>query len=327
MKSGSDAADGQRTADTDAGKQGSGKLRRLWWAAAAAAAVIAVVVGVRTLRNDVGRAGGDSPEAIAHVSLQITIKSSNGKTVVLGDSAIQLQLNNGATINSEGDDIVYADAGSGTETVDTLLIPRGKHARILLADGSAVWMNAASKLIYPSAFSGNSRRVQVEGEAYFEVAPDARKPFIVQAGGMDVEVLGTAFNVNTYTGIAYTTLASGKVKTSAAGKSMVLSPGEQVAFDPASGSMDRTQADVRGVTAWKDGQLYFDDASLEQIAGTLDREYDYTFRFEDESLRQRSFTLDMSRPDDLITVLEQLKKTTGDIRFRIQGRTVIFDKD
>lgn len=310
-----------KEAEAEYGRRG-GRLRKLYWAGAAAAAVLLAVAGVYYYQQQ-----EKSPATAPVLANQkpadgVLLKSSGGQTVILGDSARQLQLPNGATISASDEEIVYTPAAAATATIDTLVVPRGNQVRIMLADGSVVTVNAASKLIFPSAFNGQSREVQLEGEAYFEVKGDAANPFVVRAGGMNVAVLGTEFNINTYSGNIYATLAKGKVKTEAGGGALVLSPGEQAAWDRNTAALQKNKVTLYGVTAWKDNQIYFEDASLADIAHTLGREYDYDIRFEDEALRQRSFTLDMPRPASLQEVLDQLKRTTGDIRFRIQGRTI-----
>lgn len=305
---------------------GRSKVRWLYWAGAAAAAAIIAVAGVRYYQQTA--TPGKVPAVVAEhqPSGKVEIKSSNGKSLVLTDNAQEWQPGNGASVSADNQGIVYSESAGAAVTMDTLVVPRGNKTRIQLADGTVVWMNAASRLIYPSAFTGPKREIQLEGEAYFDVAQDASHPFVVTADGMNVEVLGTEFNINTYSEIVYTTLAQGKVKTSAAGKSLLMQPGDQVAFDRAAGEMDRRVPDMRSVTAWKDGQIYFEDVRLEDITKTLGRDYDYQFRFEDESLRQLSFTLDMPRPASLKAVLEQISRTAGDVRFRMEDNIVYLSR-
>lgn len=302
------------------------KVRWLYWAGAAAAAMILAVAGVKYYQQDA--TPGKAPAVVAEhqPSGKVEIKSSNGTSFVLTDSSQEWQTGNGVSVSADNKGIVYSESTGTAVTMDTLVVPRGNKTRIQLADGTVVWMNADSRLIYPSAFTGAKREIQLEGEAYFDVAQDASHPFIVTADGMNVEVLGTEFNINTYSDIVYTTLAEGKVKTSAAGKSLLMQPGDQVAFDRAAGEMSRRVPDMRGVTAWKDGQIYFEDVRLEEITKTLGRDYDYQIRFEDESLRQLSFTLDMPRPVTLKAVLEQISRTAGDVRFRIEDNIVYLSR-
>ncbi|MGX5817182.1 FecR family protein [Chitinophaga lutea] len=319
------ADDGQFPADEGwqrfreaVGQKQAGRIRKLYWAGAAAAAVLLAVAGVYYFQAEKKSSPATPQLANLAPAGKVLIKSSNGQSVLLGDSAQRLQLQNGATVSANDREIVYAASGSKTVTMDTLEVPRGNRVRIELTDGTIVRMNAASRLIYPSAFTGDKREVQLEGEAYFEVTGSAARPFIVRAGGLDVTVLGTEFNVNTYSGPVLATLAKGKVKAGTA----ILRPGEQAAYDRNTAALVKKKVDLYAVTAWKDDQLYFEEASLATIAATLGREYDYTFRFQDEALQQRVFTLDMPRPATLQEALDQLSKTTGDIRFRIHDRTI-----
>ncbi len=192
------------------------------------------MAGVRFFRKEAAPVINSEIAQLAP-SGKVEIKTSNGKVISLRDSILQLQLNNDATVSTANGEIVYEGAGTDAITTDTLMVPRGNRIRISLADGTKVWLNAESRLVYPSRFGPGRREVAVKGEAYFDVAADAARPFIVKAGGMDVEVLGTQFNLNTYSGAIYATLTQGKVRTAAAGGSVILNPGEQAVL-PAGGS-------------------------------------------------------------------------------------------
>ncbi len=255
----------------------------------------------------------------------IQIRLSNGRVLTLDSTGTVVQSLNGTTIKAGSTGIVY-DAGAGQSSAvqnDTLIVPRGNKIRIALADGTRVWVNAASELIYPAAFNGPTREVKVKGEAYFEVAANVQQPFIVHAGEVNVHVLGTAFNINTYSNTAIqTTLTSGKVSAAADGNKVVLSPGEQAVYRPQSGNMQQLKVDVRIFTSWKDGDIYFEESNLSTILNSLGRSFDYEFKFEDASLEKLNFTLDIARPENLQQVLDQIRITNGEITFRVQGRTI-----
>ena len=304
-----------------------GRVRRIYTIAVAAAAVLfAAAVGIRFLYT-----GGSSPVkqstvANAYSPAGVVIRSSGGKVLQLSDTVQQLQWQEGVAVSAGGEEITYTAGTAQSASSDTLVVPRGNRARITLPDGTKVWVNADSRLVYPAAFTGTSREVEIDGEAYFEVAADVSRPFKVRTGGMDVEVLGTGFNVNTYSKTIYTTLVSGKVKASAGGAGYILQPGQQAAYNRANATLERRPADVRPVTAWKDDLIIAEDASLADIVNVLEREYDYHIEFEDESLRERSFTLDMPKPASLEKLLLKLNRTTGDLQYRINGRTVYLYK-
>ncbi|MBV8255545.1 MAG: FecR domain-containing protein [Chitinophaga sp.] len=255
----------------------------------------------------------------------VQIKLSNGKVMKLDSAGTIVQSTSGALIKADSAGIVY-NAGANQEAVvaknDTLVVPKGNKIRIALADGTRVWVNAASELIYPSAFNGPTREVQVHGEAYFEVAVNVQQPFIVQAGEVSVQVLGTSFNVNTYNTNIQTTLTSGKVSATADGKKVVLSPGQQAVYHPQTGDLQQLTVETRIFTAWKDGDVYFEEENLSTIVKSLSRSYDYEFKFEDATLEKINLTLDMPGPVNLQQVLDHIRISNREVVFRIEGRTI-----
>ena len=146
---------------------------------------------------------------------------------------------------------------------NTLSVPAGGQFKVVLADGTRVWLNASSSLHYPLVFGNGKRVVELTGEGYFEVAKDPAHPFEVQVGSSTVQVLGTHFNVNAYADepVMKVVLAEGSVKLN---NSMVLKPGEGAAVE-ANGKMEKSRADLAAVLAWKDGQFVFREASLESL--------------------------------------------------------------
>ncbi|HEY8954269.1 FecR family protein [Chitinophaga sp.] len=300
------------------------------WEIAAAAAVLAVVItaGLRFWKKEVAH----QPTVIAQADMKPSGHVQllgNGKKIVLDSVSQTLQYNNGVQVKANSASIVY-EATNGKEeniTMDTLLVPRGNKIRVKLADGTVVSMNADSRLVYPTAFNGKTREVSMEGEAFFEVAANPQQPFLVHTTKMDIRVLGTTFNVNTYeTSTIQTTLTSGKVRVGPESNSIILSPGEQSSYNEASGALVKKQVDIRIYTAWKDNNIYFEDASLSDITTSLGRTFDYDFKFEDASLAALSFTLDMQQPTNLQDVLNRIHLTIGDIKFRVQGRMVYISR-
>ncbi|MFB6454121.1 FecR family protein [Chitinophaga sp. Hz27] len=269
------------------------------------------------------------PPLIAKADLKpqqnIHIKLSDGKVLTLDSAGAIIQNVNGATIKADSAGIVY-NAANGQKSIaakyDTLVVPRGRKIPISLADGTRVWVNAASVLIFPTAFQGDTREVQVQGEAYFDVAANVKQPFVVHAGAATVTVLGTGFNVNAYTTTIQTTLANGKVSVAAADKKVLLSPGQQAVYQLQTGELAWQTVDPRAFTSWKDGDIYFEEESLSTIVNSLGRSFDYEFKFEDASLEKLTFTLDLAEPENLQQVLDQIRITNGEIMFRIQGRTI-----
>jgi transmembrane sensor len=159
---------------------------------------------------------------------------------------------------------------------NTLTTPRGGQFRLALPDGSEVWLNAASSIKYPTAFTGKDRKVEITGEAYFEIAHDASKPFKVRVNGMEVNVLGTHFNINAYHDEAFvnTTLLQGKVSLTKAGAVALLRPGQQARVDNTRSISVLNNVDVDQVVAWKNGYFSFEKADLQTVMRQIARWYD-----------------------------------------------------
>lgn len=210
---------------------------------------------------------------------------------------------------------------------NTIETPRGGQYEIRLPDGTKVWLNAASKLVYPLSFSLlKVRSIQLYGEAYFEVAKtNNRSPFVVHTSRQEIVVLGTHFNVNNYDEEveAKTTLLEGLVQVTAGGSSkddkMILKPGEQSIL-----SMGRLR--VQKVKAadfidWKQGYFKFDNESLTSIMRRVSRWYNVEVSYADEGLKQQRFSGTVSRFKNIAELLEKLE-LTGPVKFRITGKQV-----
>lgn len=285
-----------------------------------------------------------------------TIENQNAAAVANdispGGNKAFLTLDNGRVIKlSEekegiitGDQIIYNDGtilqgielGSGMsgKTYDVVLsTPRGGQYRVTLPDGTKVWLNAASVLRYPTAFTGNSREIEFQGEAYFEVAENKTKPFIVRSQNQEIEVLGTSFNVSNYTDdkISRTVLLEGKVKISALTQTAdgvlvkdtrELHPGYEAIRS--AGTLQLQKADIQAATAWKTGLFVFNDEPLEDIMRKIARWYDVEVIFQGAD-RNEHFGGGVSRYDHISTVLRRLE-SAGNVHFKIKGRRVIVSK-
>lgn len=205
---------------------------------------------------------------------------------------------------------------------NTMRTPRGGEYNLTLPDGTQVWLNAASSITYPTAFKGNTREVKITGEAYFEVAHDAAKPFTVKVGTMNVEVLGTHFNINAYAGEPdiKTTLIEGAVKVSAEGKNDVLQPGQQAQVTPGGTLKITDDVDTDEVMAWKNGLFLFTDADMPTVMRQLENWYDVHVSYEGQ-IPVRSFGGGIQRSLPLTKVLSILEE--NNVKFRIEGRNII----
>jgi ferric-dicitrate binding protein FerR (iron transport regulator) len=216
----------------------------------------------------------------------------------------------------------------GAVTYNTMTTPKGRQFQLVLPDGSKVWLNAASSLRYPTVFAGNERTVEVTGEAYFEVARNATKPFVVKVGHeTEVQVLGTHFNINSYKDEANinTTLLEGSVRVLNKGKKALLKPGQsaQVAMqaNQTAGIKIVNDVDMEKVMAWKNGLFNFQDASLQEVMHQLERWYDIEVVYE-KGAPEIEFVGKMERSLSLSEVLRGLQ--ISEVHFRIeQGRRLV----
>ncbi len=333
---------------------------RLWPRVAAAAAIL-LVVGAGLfyyISQPVVNRNSEivNQNDVAPGRNTATITLANGKTIQLSDTktgviidATSLKYNDNTQVNTSAitgghpdmngrhpdmndrhSDITgrHPELVSGPRTVQT---PRGGTYQITLPDGTKVWLNAASSLSFPSTFQGlGNRKVELSGEAYFEVAKDKAQPFIVATDKQEVEVLGTHFNINNY---AYeqdtkTTLLEGsvRVRPSASNplqnQSVVLKPGEQSVLN--NSYLKIMPVDVEVATAWKNGKFLFRKEKLESILNRLAYWYNVEIVYEGGKPKTEMSGI-IERKRNLSSVLEMIKITVG-TKFRIEGRKVYVEK-
>lgn len=205
---------------------------------------------------------------------------------------------------------------------NTISTPNGGQYQVSLSDGTRVWLNAGSSLKYPTSFSGGKRRVTMQGEAYFEVAKDKTRPFIVQSNEQEVEVLGTHFNINSYKeeGTIKTTLLEGAIKVSGPGRTgEILKPGQQSVLAP--DGIKVYTVDPELAIDWKNGNFYFANENIQSIMRKLSRWYDVEVIYKGP-VPQIDFGGEISRSKKLSEILKLLE-TTGAIHFTVEGRRVM----
>lgn len=193
----------------------------------------------------------------------------------------------------------------------TFKVPLGGEYKIILPDGTHVFMNSGSELIFPDRFPENERSVTLNGEAYFDVVPDESKPFIVKANDLHINVLGTSFNVNSYSSMKTqaVTLESGLVKVICKNEEYRLDPGQQMRFNSITQRTEIKEVNTELYTSWKDGYYFFRELTLEEIMSSLSHWYGITVIFEDDWSRTREFSGRMKRYDDVEVLLDHFVKT------------------
>lgn len=224
-----------------------------------------------------------------------------------------------------GGQLAYrAVGGTANDLVyNTMSTPRGGQYQLHLPDGSRVWLNASSSLRFPVAFTGKERRVSLQGEGYFEVAPNADMPFTVEVNDMEIQVLGTHFNVNAYADEAgtTTTLLEGKVRVRTAKADGLLRPGQQARLTSSGAVEILSTPNQEEVMAWKNGLFFFEGADLPSIMRQLARWYDLEVYYENGKLPKRRFNGQVYRNLKLSEVLKVLE--LSDVHFRLEGRKLI----
>ncbi len=263
-----------------------------------------------------------------------TLVLSEGELIDLtSESAPKTMVQGLSKIDNRGKSLAYnakeealdeeSDEPVSSLIFNELITPRGGRYQVALADGSKVTLNADSKLRFPVAFTDTTRAVYLQGEAYFEVAHDS-KPFIVSSGSMEVQVLGTSFNVSDYQNEdnAATTLVEGSVKLRARTDEQFLVPGEQGIYAKVHSSLTVEQVETDLYTAWVRGMTEFENEDLESLMRRLARWYNFDFEFKNEQARGYHFTARLEQNQPISAILEMLTLTT-DVKFELKEKTIL----
>lgn len=251
------------------------------------------------------------------------LKLADGSTVNVRGDSMHVETLNGVKIAYADGAISYRAEEEIKELVyNELIVPVAGECFITLDDGTRVWMNSDSKLKYPVRFTGEERKVFLEGEAYFDVVKDG-KPFIVNTSLGDIRVLGTSFDVKAYRQEKQmlATLVSGKISFQDGAENVELTAGEQIVVAEGKGIVKR-QVDVMEYVGWKEGWYVFKNQPLETIMTDLCRWYGVAVFYQNAGLKQVTFTGNLKRYDTINTFMEVLKRT-GDVKYNINGNTII----
>jgi transmembrane sensor len=269
----------------------------------------------RPLKTDISPGGNKAVLTLADGTAIILDSAQNGIISQQGNTKV-LKLNSGQlaynTLNNTPAEVLY----------NTISTPRGGQYQVVLQDGSKVWLNAASSLRFPTAFTGKERTVQLTGEAYFEVAKNAAMPFKVQVNKMEVSVLGTHFNVMAYDDESSikTTLLEGSVRVTKGNANALLKPGQEAVLNPAEEGFKVDEADVDEAVAWKNGLFQFNSTGLKSIMRQISRWYNVEVSYEGD-VSGKSFSGLISRNTNLSDVLKMLQ-LTREVQFKVEGKKI-----
>lgn len=299
---------------------------------AAAAVLVAVSItgfyfwkGYKTRRSAIG-------EVQVAASQKDLLPGGNKATLMLGDGSrlnLEAEVNGvirkvaGTVIDKQDGLLRYKVAATDpAPEMNTIQTPRGGQYQVILPDGTRVWLNAASSLTYPTAFTGGDRTVQLKGEAYFEVADNKDKPFKVMVDKMRVNVLGTHFNVMAYDdeNEIKTTLLEGAVTVTEDGATHLMKPGQEGRLDRSTDAFKLLNVDVDKSIAWKNGVFQFGGTTIESVMRDIVRWYDVDVEYQGRT--DQHFTGTISRSVNASEVFKMLE-LTGAVHFTIEGKKVI----
>lgn len=298
-------------------------LQRYWWAAAA---MLVITAGAWYYH----RSNQPAPTIVAAAAVKDVAPGGNRAMLTLSDgSQIPLDSAGNGVLAQQGNtritklsngQLAYQSAGATDKVLyNTMSTPLGGQYKLILPDGTTVWLNAGSSIYYPTAFTGSERKVTITGEAYFEVAQNEKMPFFVKANNTTVAVLGTHFNINAYKDEASTntTLLEGAVKIITPQQQQTLKPGQQARVTATGqGIQVVDHVDLLQTIAWKNGFFYFNDADVPTVMRQLARWYNVEVKYEGD-IPERAFTGEIGRNLTLSQVLKGLAKTR--IRYRIEN--------
>jgi transmembrane sensor len=309
------------------------RLRYLLWLSAAAAVIIFAVSGLLFFRNNSANtsvprsatAGMIKQNDVAPGANKAILTLASGKKVILNSVTNGTIAQHGGIVVKKLADgkLQYTVQGSQVADIanNTISTPRGGQYQIMLADGTKVWLNAASSLKFPTAFKGKERTVELTGEAYFEVAKNKEMPFTVKFNNTQVQVLGTHFDIMAYPDETETktTLVEGSVRVSNNTDMQILMPGQQ-AIATKNGHMQIVKANVEEALAWKNGYFIFRNADLRQIMKQAERWYDVDVVY-DGDIKSRTFGGRISKYKNISELLKNLE-LAGNIHFKVSGNKV-----
>ncbi len=305
---------------------------RIGIAVAAAVVLVMLSAGLFFYKTQVNENTLVATQDIAPGKNGATLTLANGQKILIDETSVgNIAAEAGVKISKTKDgQLVYELTGSNSVQLayNTLSTSRGQQSQVRLPDGTVVFLNAESSLRYPNSFVQTAKReVELTGEGYFSVSKDKRHPFVVRARGQQIEVLGTQFNVNTYSNEQdiHTTLVEGSVRVSnaASKQSAVIAPGQQARISGA--SLAVVDVEVDDVIAWKEGYFTFNRQPLSHIMNDVARWYNVEVVFEQDSLKELVFFGSISRFDKVSRVLKLLEKTS-DVKFEIKNNTIIVSK-
>ncbi|WP_439182299.1 FecR family protein [Carboxylicivirga taeanensis] len=315
-------------------KSGRRYSMKHWYAlAGSVAAVLVLIIMVTLAIKQPSEKIYVSQQAVVieHGSRSAELELSDGRKIRLGTGSQDVIEDNGAVINLDDEEVSYASEQirlTSHNLKNVIRVDRGEEFNLKLADGTKVWINSLTEIRFPVAFDGAIREVEIlSGEAYFDVARDVDRPFVVKTPGHDVVVLGTAFNISCYGNdeAIETTLVEGLVQINnlkGTEESIIITPNQQYVYSKTTFKTEVKTVNAKAYAAWTKGVFLFEDAPLEAIFKRLERWYNINVFYVDGSCRDEIFSGQLPRFENVDVILDMMGKIS-DVEFELQGNTVI----
>ncbi len=295
----------------------SRKRELLRWSVAATILFAAVLTSVEYFSNRSVPGIISFAQSITDIKAEknTRIILQNGEEVTISKTQSQIRYDTkGENIVIDSEQKIVQKMNDTKAIFNTVLVPYGKRTQITLSEGTKVWLNSGSKLVYPALFSGNRREVYIEGEAVFDVTHMQDKPFVVSTKGYDIKVLGTVFNVSAYSddNFSRTVLEQGKIELIYRGTTFLsqerleISPGTMAIFDCTQKTFEQQQVNPRKYLSWREGYLIFESEKLENIVKKLGRYYNMELVVSDNHLKNETFSgyLDLKNsPEEVLSII------------------------
>jgi len=292
-----------------------------FWIAAAASVTLLLLAGVGYLVFYEEQA-----RVMQDLAARAKVSAEETQLILADERAVSLRKENSSVVYKENGALIQVDSSStigqqvaGDQQFNTLVVPYGKRSVLTLSDGTRIWLNSGSKLVYPSHFDKGQREVYLEGQAYFAVTHAENVPFYVHTKDMEVKVLGTEFDVSAYDDDPYTAtvLTKGSVELTTqrqalfGSKKTRITPGTRAVFDQERATLQTQQVDVREYVSWKDGDLVLNTAPLAEILKKVSRYYRVNIELKQPKLAGVTFGGTLALQNDIQKVLEGISVITG----------------
>lgn len=305
------------------------RIRRFTYAAACAVVLVLSILFIPKGMNRSGEQLTATTDYIMGSELE-----SEDILFITGNKASSFQSNVDIRIDSDQTAKIKSEHAEAEEisieqhTMNKLIVPYGKRSKVVLSDGTQIWLNSGSSMEFPSAFTGERREVFLSGEMYIEVAPDKKKSFYVHTPAYNVKVYGTKFNVSTYSGSpSSVVLIEGSVSLQPVEKQEIfLSPNEQAVYSDATGTFDTRKVDVHPFISWKEGYLTFEDTPVIEALKQIERYYNLSFNYENNvSLQGLTCTGKIILSDNLDNVMTTLT-LISDTKYKREDKLIYIYK-